>query len=222
MSRRPHANDLPENLPLLPLRGALLLPRADLPLHIFEPRYLTLVEDALMTSHRLIGMICPLSGDSHLPVPDDAPLTETGCAGRITSFSEIENNRMLITLHGISRFCLLDEIVDAAPYRRARADWGPYADDLGPAEEDDGLDRTEFIATVMRYLALHEYSADAKALSHASDEELINALAMLCPFRPEDKQALLEAPDLPSRREALMALLEFSLLGGDSTRMVPH
>ncbi|WP_395543099.1 LON peptidase substrate-binding domain-containing protein [Neotabrizicola sp. sgz301269] len=203
------AADLPDVLALFPLPGALLLPRARLPLHIFEPRYLALLEDAFKTRARLIGMICPTA------TPSGARrLSAIGCAGRVTSFSETEDGRYMITLTGISRFRLRDEVQGFTPYRRAQVDWAPFARDLGPAEEDPGLDRAAFLAILARYFAAENLSTDWGGLKEAEPELLINAISMLAPFAPEDKQALLEAPSLATRRETLLTLIEFALRGG--------
>jgi Lon protease-like protein len=207
------AADLPEVLALFPLPGALLLPRARLPLHIFEPRYLALLEDALKTRERLIGMICPA------PAPKGAGrgarrLSAIGCAGRVTSFSETEDGRYMITLTGISRFRLREEVPGFTPYRRAMVDWAPFARDLGPAEADAGFDRAAFLAVLARYFAKQNLSTDWAGLREAEPELLVNAISMLAPLAPEDKQALLEAPSLQTRRETLLTLIEFALRGG--------
>lgn len=197
-------SDLPEVLPLFPLPGALLLPRSRLPLHIFEPRYLAMTEDALRTRERLIGMI----------QPQDDGLFAIGCAGRISSFSETEDGRYLITLTGVARFRLLEDVSGFAPYLRGRVDWTLYPRDIGRAEHDPALEREEFIALLSRFMEVHELSTDWGSLREAEDEMLVNALAQLLPFEVEDRQALLEAPTLPERREILVALLEFGLHGG--------
>ena len=202
--------DLPETIPVFPLSGALLLPRAKLPLHIFEPRYLQMLEDAMKTKHRLIGMVQPRD----VPGSDEKRLHSIGCAGRLTGFSETEDGRYMITLSGVSRFRVLQEITGFTPYRRCTVDWTPFARDLGATEEDKGFDRAPFLATLGRYFQAKELSTDWGSLKEADAELLINSLSMLCPFEPEDKQALLEAPSLETRRETLVTLFEFSLRGG--------
>lgn len=200
--------DLPETIAIFPLSGALLLPRARLPLHIFEPRYLALIEDCLKTPHRLIGMVQPASG------PEGAPerLARIGCAGRLTGFSETEDGRYLITLMGRSRFRLgAEEPAGMLPYRRFRVDWRDFARDGGPVEQDGGLRRNEFLDLIARYMRRRALEADWSDISSAGDEMLINALSMLLPLSAADKQALLEAPDLPSRRETLVGLISFEL-----------
>lgn len=205
-----HVADLPETIPVFPLPAALLLPRARLPLHIFEPRYLAMLEDALKTSHRLIGMIQP----REVPGTGGKRLQAIGCAGRVTSFSEAEDGRYMITLTGISRFRVRDEVQGFAPYRRCLVDWADFARDLGPSEEDEGFDREGFMAVLGRYFLSVKLSTDWQGLKGAETELLVNSLSMLCPFAPGDKQALLEAPSLRTRRETLVMLMEFALSGG--------
>lgn len=201
--------DLPGKIPLFPLPGALLLPRARLPLQIFEPRYLAMLEDALKTRERLIGMIQPRPG------PDGQPrLAAIGSAGRVTGFSETEDGRYMITLTGISRFRLLREVSGFTPYLCGEVRWDGFGRDRGAAEEDPGFDRPAFLDLLRRYFAAEQLSTDWETLREAGDELLVNSLAMLCPFEPEDKQALLEAPSLQTRRETLVTLMEFALRSG--------
>jgi hypothetical protein len=204
------AADLPDTIPLFPLPGALLLPRARLPLHLFEPRYLALLEDALKTPERLIGMIQPRM----TPQGPGDTLHDVGCAGRITQFSETEGNRYMITLTGISRFRILDEVEGFTPYRRANISWQGFERDLGPKETDPEFDRPAFMQLLDRYFAETALKTDWNALKQADDEVLINSLSMLLKFDPEDRQALLEAPTLTTRREILITLIEFALHGG--------
>lgn len=207
-----HIADLPDIIPIFPLPGALLLPRARLPLHIFEPRYLAMLEDTMKTPTRLIGMIQP----REVPGSTEKRLHSIGCAGRLTAFSETEDGRYMITLTGISRFRLTEEVSGFTPYRRAQVEWEDFNRDTGPAEADPGLKRTSLMALLGRYFSRHQLSTDWDSLKDAEDELLINALSMLCPFDPEDKQALLEAPSLPTRRETLVTLIEFALRGGEN------
>jgi Lon protease-like protein len=200
--------DLPETIPLFPLPGALLLPRARLPLNIFEPRYLAMLDDTLKTRHRLIGMIQPIEGG-------DGRLHAIGCAGRVTAFSETDDGRYMITLGGISRFRVRDTLSGFAPYLRADISWDGFERDIGPVEADDGFDRTGFLALLGRFFRARGISSDWESLEKAEDELLINSLSMLSPFDIEDKQALLEAPALADRRETLVTLLEFALASGD-------
>jgi len=209
------AADLPDTLPVFPLPGALLLPRARLPLHIFEPRYLQMFEDALKTPQRLIGMAQPNPG----PGREDA-LHAIGCAGRVTQFSETEDGRYMITLTGISRYRIVRETGGFLPYRRCEVSWQGFERDLGRAEQDSGFDRLAFLDLLGRYFAARDLSADWATLKQAEDELLINSLSMMLDFDPEDKQALLEAPSLTTRRETLVTLIEFALRGGSNEEML--
>jgi Lon protease-like protein len=202
------AADLPDTIPVFPLPGALLLPRARLPLHIFEPRYLAMLDDTMKTSQRLIGMIQPLEGRGA------DRLHAIGCAGRLTAFSETEDGRYMITLSGVSRFRVKEEVTGFAPYRRCDVSWAGFERDLGSPEADTGFERGEFFEILARYFDAQGLSTDWGSLKEAEDELLINSLSMLCPFEPEDKQALLEAPSLTTRRETLVTLIEFALRGG--------
>lgn len=201
--------DLPDKIPLFPLPGALLLPRARLPLQIFEPRYLAMLEDTLKTSHRLIGMIQPRPGPSGQP-----RLAALGCAGRVTGFTETDDGRYMITLTGISRFRLQREVSGFTPYLSGDVRWDGFERDRGGAEHDPDFDRVAFLGLLARYFAAEELATDWDSLKEADDELLINSLSMLCPFEPEDKQALLEAPSLQTRRETLVTLMEYTLRGG--------
>ncbi len=207
--------DLPDTVSVFPLPGALLLPRAQLPLHIFEPRYLQMLEDTLKTPQRLIGMIQPNPG----PGRENA-LYSIGCAGRITRFAEADDGRYLITLTGISRFRVLGEIDGFTPYRRCDVAWAGFERDLGRAETDDTFDRRAFMALLDRYFASRNLKTDWQTLRDAADELLINSLSMLLELDPEDRQALLEAPSLRTRRETLVTLIEFSLRGGNDEEIM--
>jgi hypothetical protein len=209
-------SDLPQALPIFPLPGALLLPRARLPLHIFEPRYLAMFEDVLKTDHRLIGMIQPRDMPAGCT---GSQFHKIGCAGRVTAFSETEDGRYMITLSGISRYKLKREIEGFTPYLRAEVDWACFRRDEGGVETDPGFDRKTFLVSLRRYFRKIGLSTDWDSLCDAEEELLINSLSMLCPFEPEDKQALLEAPSLENRRETIMTLIEFALRGGSSEEM---
>lgn len=203
-------SDLPDTIPVFPLPGALMLPRARLPLHIFEPRYLAMIEDCMKTKTRLIGMIQPRETPG-----GEKRLQSIGCAGRLTGFSETEDGRYMVTLSGMSRFRIREEVQGFAPYRRCLVDWSPFGRDLNREEEvDPGFDREAFLALLGRYLTTLNLATDWDSLKEAETELLINSLSMLCPFSPEDKQALLEAPSLSTRRETLVTLIEFALRGG--------
>ena len=209
--------DLPEVIPVFPLPGALLLPRSRLPLHLFEPRYLAMLEDALKTPHRIIGMIQPCK----TPGQEDSPrLHSIGCAGRVTQMSETEDGRYMITLTGISRYRIIEEVEGFAPYRRARVSWDSFERDLGPSDTDDSFQRPAFLDLLSRYFSSRQLQTDWETLKEAEDELLINSLSMLLGFEPEDKQALLEAPSLTTRRETLVTLLEYALRGGEEKEVL--
>ena len=207
MGRKFSLADLPETIPVFPLPGALLLPRARLPLNIFEPRYLAMLEDTLKTPHRLVGMIQPCAG----PDGEGKRLHQIGCAGRVTALQETEDGRYLITLSGICRFRLGELQEGFAPYLRAAVDWSSFERDLGRAEKDEGFDRPAFLEVLARFFDTAQLSSDWDSLKEADAELLINSLSILCPFDPEEKQALLEAPTLGNRRETLVTLMEFAL-----------
>ncbi len=204
--------DLPDVIPVFPLPGALMLPRARLPLHIFEPRYLAMLDDALKVPDRLIGMVQPVKGRDTGQGPG---LHTIGCAGRVTQFSETEDGRYMITLTGISRFRVVSEIEGFTPYRRVRANWEGFERDRGAEETDPEFKRDALMDLLARYFHARNLSTDWESLKEADDELLINSLSMLLDFDIEDKQALLEAPCLTTRRETLMGLLEYALRGGD-------
>ena len=206
-----HPADLPDTVSVFPLPGALLLPRSRLPLHIFEPRYLQMLDDALKTKERLIAMVQP-----NPSVKDEDKLHRIGCAGRVTQFSETEDGRYLITLTGISRFRVLSELDAFTPYRRCAVSWDGFDRDLGKAEKDNGFDRAKFLTLLERFFSSRQLSTDWDSLKDAEDELLVNSLSMLLDFDPEEKQALLEAPCLRTRRETLVTLIEFAMRGGSN------
>ena len=204
------AANLPGILPIFPLSGAIVLPRARLPLNIFEPRYLTMFEDVLKTRERLIGMIQPMDKEA------EGPLHMVGCAGRVTSFNETEDGRYMISLTGISRFRFISQVEGFVPYLQAKIDWQEFGRDLGGAEHDDGFDHGGFLALLERFFAAEELDTDWESLKKAETEMLVNSLSMLAPFSPEDKQALLEAKTLRARREILVTLMDFALRRGET------
>ncbi|MEM8773698.1 MAG: LON peptidase substrate-binding domain-containing protein [Pseudomonadota bacterium] len=208
--------DLPEMVPIFPLPGALLLPRSRLPLHLFEPRYLAMLDDTLKTSHRLIGMIQPNPTNGR----NGSGLHIIGCAGRVTQMSETEDGRYMITLSGISRFRVLSEVEGFTPYRRAEVSWTGFESDLGSSDVDEGFNREKFMALLARFFENKELRIDWDTLKQAEDELLINSLSMLLEFEPEDKQALLEAPSLRTRRETLVTLIEYALRGGSEQELM--
>lgn len=197
---------LPTVIPVFPLAGVLLLPRAELPLNIFEPRYLEMVRDA-MAGESIIGIIQP-SEDS---AADEPPLFEIGCAGRITAFSETEDGRYLITLCGVQRFRVEEELHRTTPYRQVKVSYDAFAGDLMTPLAEAGVARERLIAVLKAYLAQRGLEAEWSAIESAPDETLVNALAMICPFRPAEKQALLEANSLTERTQSMIALMEFAL-----------
>lgn len=197
--------DLPQRIALFPLDGAVLMPRTRLPLHIFEPRYLQMLEDTLKTDHRLIGII----------QPEGEGLASVGTAGRVVAFSEGDDGRMMISLKAISRFRVLDTQEGFAPYLHGEIDWSPFRRDLKGPERDPELDRDALFDALRRYMDAHELSTDWDAAARAEEETLVNSLAMMLPFSTGDKQALLETPSLRDRRELLQGLVEFALRGGD-------
>ncbi len=211
MPRPASISDLPETIPLFPLPGALLLPRARLPLNLFEPRYLAMLDDALKSEHRLVGMIQPLDD---VTGTGTNPLHQIGCVGRIISFSETDDGRYLITLGGICRFRFVSKVDGFTPYIRAAVDWEDFKADLGPSSADEGFDRPAFLKTLSRYFDAVDLSSDWESLKEADEELLVNSLSMLCPFEREEKQALLESPTLADRRRTLTALMEFVVASG--------
>ena len=200
-------SDLPETLPVFPLAGVLLLPRAHLPLNIFEPRYLAMIRDALESRDRLIGMIQPSDPRSDLYEP---PLYPIGCAGRVVESNDTPDGRILITLEGICRFGIEAEIGNVKGYRRVRPGWQRYRRDFDPVE--DRVDRPRLTAALQRYFQTTGIEADWEALERTPSERLVSSIAMICPFDPSEKQALLEAPDLASRAETMIALIEMASL----------
>lgn len=200
--------DLPEVLPLFPLPGALLLPRGLIPLNIFEPRYVAMIDHALRTD-RLVGMIQPDPGKGEaLGLP---ALYGVGCAGRITQFSETGDGRYLIQLTGVARFRLREELPVTTPFRQAKVNFVPFERDLTSGLEEDKVDRTAILRALKDYSKAHGIGIDWEDVNEAANEALVNALSMMAPFGPPEKQALLEAPDLAARGAMLVALTEMDL-----------
>lgn len=207
-------SELPAAIPVFPLGGALLFPRAVLPLNIFEPRYLAMV-DAALASHRLIGMIQPAAmfGPNASLEDDRPPLARIGCAGRITAFQETDDGRYLIVLSGMIRFTLGDELPAGAPYRVFRTDWSPFAHDLSGEHNLDESARTRLLEALKNYLRRGEFKADWSAVEASPLDSLINSLSAGCPFTNAEKQALLEARTIEERCTALITLLEMERPG---------
>ena len=201
--------DLPDVIPVFPLPGALLLPRGQMPLNIFEPRYLAMVDDALRSGHRLIGMIQP--DDAH-PGPEDKPnLYKVGCVGRITQLAETGDGRYLIQLTGIARFRIEEELSVKTAYRQCRVDYFPYVDDFTARKGEEEVDREALLAVLTDFLKANNLKVDWEGVESAPNEALVNALAMMSPYGPPEKQAMLEAPDLKTRAEILIAVTEMDL-----------
>lgn len=205
---------LPATLPLFPLPGALLLPHGHLPLQIFEPRYLRMVEYAL--SHtRTIGIIQPLGEDPNA-VADNAEVYQVGCAGRIVEFSESDDNRFMITLKGICRFRITEEMPLTKGFRRIVPDFKPFHLDLEEDDTEDIFDRAELLDAANDYLRSRDLAVDWSAVETIPDDELVSALAMICPFEPREKQALLECRGSHDRSRLLMSLFQMASHGGDT------
>src|SRR5579862_5850699 len=215
MSDRPSTREpvvLPDVLPIFPLTGILLLPRGRLPLNIFEPRYLAMARDSL-GGERLIGMVQPSDpqDDNRGGGGLNPPVYPVGCAGRITQFSEADDGRYLITLTGVSRFRIAEELPLLSGYRRVVPDWQAFAGDRGRPGEP-GFDRERLLRGLRGYFAQRQIQADFDAIDKAPGEYLVTSLAMACPFAPSEKQALLEAVDLDTRAELLTALVEMAAI----------
>lgn len=214
MHRNPFApdfKDLPDMLPIFPLRGVLLLPSGQLPLNIFEPRYVAMIEDAL-AGNRMIGMVQP-QGPEVEKIEDDTPVFAAGCAGKITEFSETGDGRFLVTLTGISRFDISEELLVERGYRRARPSWKAYKDDLDPKHCLD-LDRARLRALLEQYFVKEGMDCDWGAIDEAPDGRLITCLSMVCPFDAREKQALLEAKCCKTRAEMFMTMLDMAVRSG--------
>ncbi|WP_086463863.1 LON peptidase substrate-binding domain-containing protein [Oceanibaculum nanhaiense] len=222
----PKFDELPQTLPIFPLSGVLLLPRGRLPLNIFEPRYLAMTRDAL-AGDRLIGMVQPKpgpdghkAGDAGARDSGAAEIYPVGCAGRLTAFAETDDGRYLITLTGFCRFQVQEELPLKQGYRSVRVDWSGYAADREMAAPS-GLRRDDFESTLAHYFRLYGIQADWATIKEAPDERLITSLAMICPFAPTEKQALLEAPTLADRARVIHTLIEMAVAergSGDTAR----
>ncbi|HEY4204000.1 MAG TPA: LON peptidase substrate-binding domain-containing protein [Xanthobacteraceae bacterium] len=201
--------DLPEVIPVFPLPGALLLPRGQMPLNIFEPRYLAMVDDAFRDGHRLIGMIQPDA--AHTKNPDKPTLFRVGCVGRITQLAESGDGRYILELTGISRFKLVEEISSLTPYRQCKADFFAFLDDFTARKGEDEVDRAALLTALTDFLKVNNLKVDWEGIESAPNEALVNALAMMSPYGVAEKQAMLEAPDLKTRAEILIAVTEMDL-----------
>ena len=206
-------DELPGVIAIFPLPGALLLPRGQMPLNIFEPRYMAMVDDALRSGLRLIGMIQP---DPHHSGPDQSKpqLFRVGCLGRITQLAESGDGRYLIELTGIARYRLEEELSIGTPYRQCRVTYQPFLDDFVARKGEDEVDRKALLRTLADFLKANNLKADWEGIENAPNEALVNALAMMSPYGTAEKQALLEAPDLKTRAEILVAVTEIELAKG--------
>ena len=206
--------DLPGTIPVFPLPGALLLPRGQMPLNIFEPRYLAMVDDCLRDGHRLIGMIQPDPAHSSQALggrADKPPLYKIGCVGRITQLAESGDGRYLIELTGVSRFRIEQELAVKTAYRQARVSYAPFADDFVARKGEREVDRKAVLRALADFMKANDLKADWEDIDKAPNEALVNALAMMSPYGPAEKQAMLEAPDLKTRAEILVAITEIEL-----------
>src|SRR5215813_6262307 len=201
--------DLPGTIPVFPLPGALLLPRGQMPLNIFEPRYLEMIDDALRDGRRLIGMIQP---DAAHPGSETKPtLYKIGCVGRITQIAETGDGRYVMQLTGIARFRVEEELAVATAYRQCRVTFAPFTGDFIARKGEDTVDRAALLRALSAFLKANNLKADWEGIENAPNEALVNALAMMSPYGSAEKQALLEAPDLKTRAEILVAATEIEL-----------
>ncbi len=201
------SKDLPETVPVFPLSAALLLPGGRMPLNIFEPRYLEMVDHAI-AHQRLIGMIQPRL-DGAIRADGEPELCEVGCLGRLTSFAETGDGRYLVSLQGVCRFRVLAEQTTKTPFRQCRIT--SFVADLDAEAGAVDVDRTALLKAFRAYLKANDLDADWDSISRAENATLVNALSMMAPYGPAEKQALLEAPDLKTRAETLIAITEFAL-----------
>jgi Lon protease-like protein len=212
--------DLPEIIPVFPLPGALLLPRGQMPLNIFEPRYLAMIDDALRSGTRLIGMIQP--DPLHAGADQTKPnLFRVGCVGRITQLAESGDGRYLIQLTGVARYRVEEELAVASPYRQCRVSYRPFIDDFTARKGEDAVDRKALLHALADFLKANDLKADWEGIESAPNEALVNALAMMSPYGAAEKQAMLEAPDLKTRAEILVAITEIELAKGKTSGETP-
>lgn len=207
--------DLPKVIPVFPLPGALLLPRGQMPLNIFEPRYLQMVDDAFRDGHRLIGMIQP--DVSHSQSSERPILFKVGCVGRITQLAESGDGRYILELTGVARFKVQEEKTVLTPYRQCSVDFSPFVDDFIARKGEDQVNRKALLEALTQFLKANQLKVDWEGIESAPNEALVNALAMMSPYGPAEKQALLEAPDLKTRAEILIAVTEMDLAKKQTT-----
>jgi uncharacterized protein len=221
LARYRQPSDLPARIPVFPLRGAILLPRATLPLNLFEPRYLQMIEDCISSS-RIVGIIQPArvaaganEDSDESPTGKHVGLRRVGCAGRVTAFQEVPDGRVVITLTGVARFSVLSELSSAKPYRSCEVTYEPFLTDFIRDADHSGVNRTQLLAVLKRYLEANNYKADWRSIEQAPSEHLVNSLSIMSPYGAEEKQALLEAADLKTRADVLIALAEMELAAGE-------
>jgi Lon protease-like protein len=211
--------DLPPVVPIFPLPGALLLPRGQLPLNIFEPRYLAMIDDSLRDGHRLIGMVQPDA--THSGSAEKPNLYKIGCVGRITQISETGDGRYVLQLTGIARFHIDEELTVQTAYRQCRVSYRPYVDDFAARKGEEAVDRESLLKALAAFLKANNLKADWDGIENAPNEALVNALAMMSPYGAAEKQLLLEAADLKTRAEILVALTEMELAKDDTSDETP-
>ncbi len=200
--------DLPDVVPVFPLPGALLLPRGQLPLNIFEPRYLAMIDDAFLSGRRLVGMVQPVAADEEAKRPE---LSAVGCVGRITQIAESGDGRYMLSLTGIARFRIVEELAVTTPYRQCKVDFATFSGDFEPRVGEEEVDRDSLLKTLREFLDVNDMEADWDGIQRAPTEVLVNALCMMSPWGLKEKQALLEAPDLKTRAALLVAVTEVAL-----------
>jgi Lon protease-like protein len=211
-------SDLPDVIPVFPLPGALLLPRGQLPLNIFEPRYLAMIDDAFLSGKRVIGMIQPLPGEEDAKRP---ALSEVGCVGRITQIAETGDGRYMLSLTGIARFRVVEELTATTAYRQCKVDFAAFAGDFEARVGEEAVDRDGLLKTLREFLDTNDMEADWDGIRRAPTEVLVNALCMMSPWGVKEKQALLEAPDLRTRAALLVAVTEVALARDKPTDVKP-
>ncbi len=201
-------SEMPPTLPLFPLAGALLLPRRPMQLNVFEPRYLAMLDDAL-SGERLIGIIQPQAGEDAVGTTPE--LFKVGCAGRIVQFAEVGDGRCFLTLMGVARFRVEQELVTMTPYRIARADTSAFEKDFTPGAGEAEVDRHSLVSALREFAKANDIKVDWDDIEKAPNEALVNALSMMSPYGAKEKQAMLEAPDLKTRAEILVAVSQMEL-----------
>lgn len=200
----------PTVVPIFPLAGALLLPHSQIPLNVFEPRYIELIDDVLR-SDRLIGIIQPREGSQAQRIDDKAPLYDIGCLGRLTMFQEYDDGRYFITMTGVQRFRVLEEVLTTTPYRQLRVDYEPFEESDAHVEPEFTADRDRFMKLIRAYVDLQDYAVNWEMIEQTDTLTLVNAGSTLAPWAPSEKQALLEAPTMQDRYDTLITLYEMAV-----------